>query len=337
MRKAALTVASALIGLVLALIIVELGYRAYLWAYSPVLVYQPGGKHLHPNGHGDYRGGHTTLDKYGLRTVLDEEVRNRKTRILVIGDSLTFGAGVDDDDTFVHLLNERYAMQDVGFINLGFPGLDTWMLRSIFFGREDDYRPYYGVLWVYYINDARTNAAYLPIQTKYDMTLYSDGRFASAENAVWRYLKSPALIKHLVVNIIARFKDNKKTQGDDVAWRKYYELSMLSYHPYAINRRIEMRYLKEIMGWMDERGVKLWFMLAPALDQLTDNRADPQDFIRSVVDSKRYPILDLLPEFQKLVLPETFYKHNDHAHWNPKGHAFVADEIVRFLGKSAQP
>lgn len=67
-----------------------------------------------------------TVSPEGLRGASPEEGARDRRRVLVVGDSVTFGQGVEDDETYVAAL-EREAPRAVQTLNAGVP---SWDLRS---------------------------------------------------------------------------------------------------------------------------------------------------------------------------------------------------------------
>jgi hypothetical protein len=71
-----------------------------------------------------YAGGLVTTNKNGLRgKELHYENRENKHRILVLGDSVTFGYGVNDGETFCDIIEKGLKHTDV--INMGVSGFGT--------------------------------------------------------------------------------------------------------------------------------------------------------------------------------------------------------------------
>jgi lysophospholipase L1-like esterase len=96
---------------------------AYL--YDPEIEYV-----LAPRLKGWIDGGLVTVNALGFRGA---EVASPKPqgrlRIVIVGDSVTFGLGMADDESFPaqleHLLHERFPNRDLDVVNLGVPGYDT--------------------------------------------------------------------------------------------------------------------------------------------------------------------------------------------------------------------
>ena len=96
---------------------------AYL--YDPELEYV-----LAPRLKGWIDGGLVTVNSLGFRGA---EVASPKPqgrlRIVIVGDSVTFGMGMGDAESFPaqleHLLHEKFPGRDLDVVNLGVPGYDT--------------------------------------------------------------------------------------------------------------------------------------------------------------------------------------------------------------------
>jgi hypothetical protein len=193
--------------LAISLILIELGYLAYLKIANPVVIHQPGGKVLSPNGKGNYRGGYTSLDKHALRNPWD--LSDREMKFLVLGDSLAFGMGVNDDEVFTHLLNEDAKNAGIAFMNLAYPGYNTIISVGHLMDKEKFFVPYEGIIWIYYINDAKSSKYYISWKESVKPDVYWGSN--QIENKIWPYLKSPTLIKHLSQSIVSKyFQDCKK-------------------------------------------------------------------------------------------------------------------------------
>jgi hypothetical protein len=89
--------------------------------YDPELGWQLAphwsGSHQHYDFNVDYHINYT-----GLRA--DPQEAQSKPRVAVLGDSFTFGIGVDDTETFVSLLNADEELPG-SYVNLGVPGYST--------------------------------------------------------------------------------------------------------------------------------------------------------------------------------------------------------------------
>jgi lysophospholipase L1-like esterase len=80
---------------------------------------------------------HTTTNRHGLR---DDEIRSRNSfekRIIVLGDSMIFGHGVNDDQTFPNQLEAIYRDEPraVDVINAGVKGYGTDSAHKLFMAR----------------------------------------------------------------------------------------------------------------------------------------------------------------------------------------------------------
>lgn len=105
------------------------------WRYDPHL-----GWSARPGFSGDVFGAARSFDERGYLSVDGRQIRqSSKPRILLIGDSCTFGHGVAIDDTFGELLERRLAKYDV--VNLALPGYTSLQGRIVLQRRIDEIRP----------------------------------------------------------------------------------------------------------------------------------------------------------------------------------------------------
>lgn len=151
----------ALVSIVVALVLAEIGLRAYFWSQGvgredfqemlkrsqqaprediettgvygltqpspyPDIVYE-----VRPNLRGTFRGKELRTNAFGMRS---GDIERRKPagtyRILGIGDSHMFGWGVAQDETYLSILERRLNAEGIGkfeVLNLGTPGYNATM------------------------------------------------------------------------------------------------------------------------------------------------------------------------------------------------------------------
>lgn len=104
-----------------------------------------------------------TINRYGFRGRGDDPAAAAH-RIAVVGDSFTFGLGVNDEQTFTEVLNRDFANRIV-FYNFGVPGYSTDQEYLLIKERVFLFAPHQIVLVVYLFNDLIDNLLPFPFQT----------------------------------------------------------------------------------------------------------------------------------------------------------------------------
>lgn len=176
-RRVVLAGLTALLGAAAGLALVEIGMRYYagyvqsrehmdpgLLVYDPQLGWRmaPGwsGRHRHYDFDVRY-----TLNAEGLRgRAFSEPPLSGQRRVVVVGDSFTFGLGVDDDDTFVARL--AAADPETAYLNAGIAGYSTDQQLLYLRDRLRAWRADRLVLVVYLANDLLDNTLRFPLQAE---------------------------------------------------------------------------------------------------------------------------------------------------------------------------
>lgn len=154
------------------------------------------------HSHYDYDVSYTT-NPYGFRGDADfSKPSAGVARIALLGDSFTFGLGVNDDETFAVELSRRDQSRE--YLNLGFPGYSTdqeylylKQFHSIF---DIDHT----VLLIYLGNDILDNALDYPLQAdnaKPFFSLNAKGQLLLENTPVPRQRK-PAILRSRDINSI---------------------------------------------------------------------------------------------------------------------------------------
>ncbi|NLH72998.1 MAG: hypothetical protein GX456_08090 [Verrucomicrobia bacterium] len=107
-----------------------------------------------------------TINEAGLRADSPLPSDRRGRLFAVVGDSFTFGLGVNDDETFVHLLNRRFR-SEVTFVNFSVPGYSTDQETLLIERDVLKWSPDVLLLGVYVANDLFDNLLEYPLQVNH--------------------------------------------------------------------------------------------------------------------------------------------------------------------------
>jgi lysophospholipase L1-like esterase len=307
-------------GLLAALAIAELAARFVLddgmnfdlemWKYAkdlkrPSEVTEVGHEHI-PNTSGFYMGVPVEINSTGQR---DHEYALLEPpgtlRILMLGDSLTFGWGVRIEETpakrIESILNASVTKGRFEVINMGVGNYNTAMEVAHFLSKATAWRPDIVVL-NYFINDAEST----PKRKTNPLTEYSYAAvmFAGALDNVSRMYFGKA------------------------DWKEYY--SDL-YEPDAAGWSAAQTAIKKLADYCRNSGIALMIVNYPELHEL-----DPYPFssitkaIRNVAQANGAPFLDLLPSLRGQD-PKALWVSPGDAHPNGAADARIADAILAAL------
>lgn len=246
-----------------------------------------------PNREGIYMGVPVSINAQGWR---DRDVKAEKppgkTRIMMLGDSITFGWGAPPDGITSNLLEDKLnADRDatpVEVLNTGIGNTNTAMQTAFFLGRGKRYKPDIVVL-NYFINDAE------PTPERKTQWLFE-----------WSYA---------AVFIAGRLDIALRTFFDRETWLDYYR------NLYGEDRpgwRAARDAMARLAAFCRERGIKLMIVNYPELHQL-----DPYPFkdvsarLRAEAERLDVPFIDLTPAVKGLD-PESLWVTPTDAHPNKR-------------------
>lgn len=342
-----------LISVIIGLMFLELSIRAgmlliptlmpslYLGGAHPrnlIIPDQETGYLLNPNFKGEetndykeYRIG-VKISPQGLRDY-EHNLSKKTYRILGIGDSYTFGEGVELKDTYLSVLEnkleEKYDPENIEIIKAGVPGYGTkqeiiFLKRYISFFKPDivimgllpkeafrSENPY-TYCQGYIVESKKINQLYL-VSGK----LYS----SHAKN---RFLgKLDAFSKHFYLTpqfIQSRFKSlRKKFKKQNPKGEKFLSADELN-KKYALTFSLLKEY-KEICLAHGARPVIV----------LIEGNPIEDNFIIQFTKTIGIPTLSLYPVFKELDDKQITYHFLRDLHWNTTGHKVAAETILDFL------
>jgi len=153
-----------------------------------------------------------TTNSLGMRS---EEVDFKKGHILLVGDSVTFGLGVNNDETVSHYLQKKHKQYQ--FLNLGVPGYGIGQYFLNLKRHIDNLNPKLIILIIYTSNDLEETRK----DTRYGISkpffIYQEGDLVYLNPNISKYSCSniysrSRILKHLTPNYI---KDQCKSRVID--------------------------------------------------------------------------------------------------------------------------
>jgi len=304
-----------------------------------------------------YRGKEFTRDKGGA------------LRILTIGDSFTFGWGVNDDETYAahieRLLAERLPGRQVEVINGGFAACyspDTYYLYlkneglalqpdaivvGVFVGNDLDSPAAFENEWIETdedglpsrirnVNSHVVGNRLLPrnVPVRYRTPLLSRLHVYQGLFDIWWELapRLKAWLPGVAITVYAAQPATSSEEGVPYIYRQTYE---------DRTERVFKRVFSVFAGMhrlATSAGIPLYFAIIPAHVQLVPTAyqdvpvdiGKPQRLLGEFFDSQGIKWVDLRPWFQQRAQGRDVYFPLD-GHWNAVGHQLAAERIADFI------
>jgi lysophospholipase L1-like esterase len=267
--------------------------------------------HVHaPNAQADLMNVDVQINSDGLRDAEHAIARDDRYRIIFLGDSLTFGWGVEQDQTFKTLLeaalNRRYPTE---IINFGTGNYNSEQEVNLFVEKGLKYRPDKVVVF-YFINDAE------PTPTKASMAFLYHSR--------------------LVTLAWSRLHALESNLGDRHNYYRTYYADL--YRPDAPGWKKAQAALRQLRDVCAANGIELQVVLLPELHSLreypfSNEHAVVTNYLRSI----DVPVLDLAPQFTDQVEPMRLWVAPDDAHPNALAHKLIAERAEDFIAQRSTP
>ena len=261
-----------------------------------------------PNVEGTYYGSHIKTNSNGWRES-ETPLRSDKYRIMVLGDSITLGWGVENQDSFPRKLEARLSREKQNYevINTGVGNYNTQNQVYAFLKKGKQYQPN-EIIVAYYINDAEIVQ---PPQS---------------------FLKYQLLSSYIGAFLGDKWITLKVSLFDQFHYDSFY--SSL-YEPNFKGRKAVEESLTLLANYCRENQIRLSVAVIPEMHQF-QNYPFPQvfEFVSSIGQAQRFTVKDLLPYFTREE-PSTLWVSNEDAHPNAKGHQIIADALYELILKDS--
>lgn len=291
-----------------------LHYGIEMWKYARLLKRQSanaaiGHEHV-PNGRARLMRADVRINSQGLRSP-EASARPQAgvRRVLVLGDSMTFGWGVEEQDTYARALERLLNVSGNGryeVINAGVGNYNTSQEVAWFVERGVAYEPHEVVLG-FYINDAE------PTPRKVDNWLASRSYLYVLAASMWDALQRKAGVEKSYVDYYGDLY-----RDENPGWRQC------------------QKALQELVTVTGARGIKLQLVLLPELHDVGDSYPFRfvHDRVKAVLARHGTPVLDLNGAFRGHE-PKTLWVSPGDAHPNPTAHRIIAERVYEALTAGA--
>lgn len=259
--------------------------------------------HVHrPGASAHLMGVNVEINSDGLR---DDERREEGAyrKVIFLGDSLTFGWGVEERDGFAHRLEQLLsAREPTEVLNFGTGNYNTTQEVELFLEKGLSYEPDQVVVF-YFINDAEP----VPVKSR------------------WAFLANFRIVTFYwsrVKQLAARFSPGK-------TFREYYGALYEDDQPGWLATQAAFSRLAEICR---AEGIDLRVVLLPELHAL-----DAYPFageywkVAEVLRNEGIEVLDVTPTFADVADPQSLWVSADDAHPNAEAHRRIADASLEFI------
>jgi hypothetical protein len=315
-----------LISFIFLFFIAEIGFRYYtdkkllydieMHKYAKKLKYRssiPGLSHEHiPNSQANLMGVDVKINSLGFR---DEELTNPKPlnekRILVLGQSITFGWGVPKDSIFLerveHALNNKNEVH-YSFINSGIGNYNTELENILFRKNLPIVKPDMVILHCF-LRDAEL----IPSQSQNLLIANS----------------------YLVAYIYIKIKQAFFFNGQKYKSIGEYYLNMYQQGSEGWIR--EQTALLAIKKKCEDNNIPFKILIQPDLNEIGVN--SPQEkcykLIREFLQSNNFTFIDMSPIFREKVKDlHTIWVSKEDSHPNSVGHKIIAEELIKVFNNN---
>jgi len=263
--------------------------------------------HVHrPNALAKLMGVWVRTNSDGFRGPECPVARDRKKRLMFLGDSLTFGWGVEEKDTFTSLLEARLSkIAPTEIINTASGNYNVEMETFLFLEKGLKYHPDKVVLF-YFIRDAEPT----PHRSKFSFLGYS-----KLITFYW------SRFHMLTVNL------DPANKGYKAHYSSLYKEGQPGLGP-TLSSFILLR------DTCRKNGIALQIVLLPELHQLINYPFVKEDhMMMNFLNTNGIDALDLAPYFSNYKTPMDLWVATDDAHPNKKANRLFAEDMFDFIKK----
>jgi hypothetical protein len=288
---------------------------------SKILTFKDGIHFLTPNSSGLVFSKRVFIDKNGNRVPKEEIKINQNENIIIIGDSVAFGNGVVEKDTFVGLM--RTQLKSYNFINTSVPGYDL-LHHEKNLEKIEKYNNIKKIIYFLTLNDVLRAPTIVPWNNRNQQKLEQELGFLQKiiQNKYLRnfnyYLRNKSYIFMYLKGVLT-----------DPSSRWYTNIKIF-YKENEINYLSD--YLKKLRSISVQKNAELSIVILPYEYQTRfcsdKNKLIPQTLLVKQIKSLEINYFDFYKDFCKYKKPKNLFYKFDPMHLSKIGHKQVKELII---------
>lgn len=279
-----------------------------------------------PNFEGRSFGRKFHIDAEGFRTNPESGLTAPPAdapALLVVGDSVAFGAGVEDNETIPEYLRQNipnyrlYNSSAIGYFTHDYKNVVDKLIKE---------KPEIKTVAIFYcLNDINdVSAMQIKLAANSDEIPDPEPKKKSIPHKINQFLRTRSKLYLLFKGVV---RDSQLIYfHDDTQF--YYDEE---------NVKFGMQPLVDIKKSLDAAGVKLKVFLMPEEAQLRPESPDefmmPQRIVCGYLAANNIECYDIAPDFKKAGPSKELFLFGDPVHFTPKGNKVAADAACRNLGE----
>lgn len=295
--------------------------------YGLVVTGKPGFEGYFTQNNGDFRA-HIAINDFGLRN--PDPVEAADGRIWVIGDSMTFGWGVEQNEMYTSVISELLGSPTY---NIASPGTDVCGYQALYARMPDLVRPKAVIVGLILENDmaiydcrarAKDAAALGNNQDTGAPGLMGLKIQLTKRSALYNFmavsLKRVPMIREVLISIGVIKKEH--------AYLRYF--SEKNIDTVAASAASELARMKAMLP----EGTPFAVLVAPGRFELRDGDAPYREMrlrISEELVKRGIGVIDPYEDFKAAGFMPTHFAHD--GHWSPLGHRIAGKAVARWLRK----
>lgn len=296
---------------------------------------KPGFNGYFSQNNGDFRHA-LRINDFGLRN--DDPVESSNGRVWMLGDSMTFGWGVEREDSFTGLVATRHGIDTY---NVGSPGNDVCGYQALVDRMPKDAKPRAVVVGLIIENDITLNDCRGQAQAEKDQ----GGRAVESSLRSWASIKYILTGHSALYNVLAASVKRLPWLVEGLTWlgvvaRPHNTKNLLSRDETEQRARTTVDEIARILDYLPP-GTPMVVMVVPTRFEIRDKHPYSREIrtgVLRLLTQKNIATIDLYPGFEKAGFAATHFVHD--GHWSRAGHIIAADAIGSWLaanGNSRAP
>ncbi len=278
-----------------------------------------------------------SINSWGMRD--NEVAKDRRPgvkRIAVIGDSFTFGMGVDLEDTYVKQLERLLGGQGISVevLNFGVGGYNMWQYRIVLEQRVLGFNPDLIVVG-FFLDDLEVSIP--PYEEKEDWKPMNRYELKARREIKVFYLWNLVRNLNQLIETKYRYKrgyrylqgisERKQAVGPSHPDHTYYKIQTGN-----MDASVYHRFLGALGGLANvarNKGIPLIAVYIPDASQLHESdRQHVNRFFRKATAEAGIAMVDVTTRFEGVPDPKTLYLFPLDAHTSPEGHRIIAESLA---------